>query len=169
MDHSTFTRIRELTQSVAADIRNWNEHRYHQRIEAERQTIEARVQEVATLKAVQLLSEQIQSCEQLTKLEQQRALWKRKAIDYQKQFLVWLGIYLSGTFPALVIISICSTFACGIGVFVGLNVLPSTVGCSSIDSWCYQWRLNKDATVAPDKPPTNKQVIPTKKKLKKDS
>lgn len=156
MDTDTLTRINESIESIASDIRQWNEHRLQQRIEAQRSIIDVEVSQKAETKAAELLTQKIQSCERLTKLEQQRAKWQRETLDYYKQWFFWAAIHLSRTVPAILIMIVCG-FA---GAFIGLNVLPTSVGCPSRHSPCYHWRLNKDATIAPDKPSVNKLPTP---------
>lgn len=92
---------------------------------------------------------EIENCERLQAIEQQRAKLKQETTDYYKEFLFWAGVQLSRTTPALVIVAFCSFVAGGLGVLAGLNLLPSSVGCPSVNSLCYQWRFNKDTTLAP--------------------
>jgi hypothetical protein len=108
------------------------------------------VLEKAQIKAGELLSEQIENSERLKKLEQERAKLKRETLDYFKQWLFWAGINLSRTTPALVIMLVCGLIGGGLGVFVGINALPSAIACPTVRSWCYFLRLNKETTLAPE-------------------
>jgi hypothetical protein len=115
------------------------------------------------------LSEEIQNCEKLKIIAQQRAKLRRETVDYFKQFLFWTGVQLSRTTPALFIMALCGVVGCGLGIFIGLNALPSAIACPTVRSWCYHLRLNKETTLAPEIPIVDKdrQVTPLKKTRKK--
>jgi hypothetical protein len=116
------------------------------------------------------LSAEIQNSERLKKLEAERAKIQRDTVDHYKQFLFWSGVNLTRTFPALAIMVLCGLVGWGFGVLAGLNVLPSAVACSSVRSWCYHLRINKETTVAPEIPLNDRKdtkiTVPKKKKSK---
>jgi hypothetical protein len=104
--------------------------------------------------------QEIRKSERLNSLEQERAKIQRETVDYFKQFLFWAGINLSRTLPALGIMLICGLVGWSFGVVFGLNVLPSAVACKSVASWCYHLRVNKETTLAPEIPLSDKQIKP---------
>jgi hypothetical protein len=97
-----------------------------------------------------MLSIEIQNSEKLKQLARERAKLHRETVDYFKEFLFWTGVQLSRTTPTLFIMALCGLIGGGLGVFVGINALPSAIACPTVRSWCYHLRLNKETTVAPE-------------------
>jgi hypothetical protein len=130
------------------------------------------VQNLAEVKARELLAAEIQNSERLNKLEQERAKIEKQRVDYFQQFLFWSSVQLSRTTPALFIMALCGVVGGGLGVFIGLNALPSAIACPTVRSWCYHLRLNKETTLAPEIPTSGgnkeRRVVPTKKKIRKE-
>jgi hypothetical protein len=139
MDAQSLEYITSLAQAVTADIRQWSDSRIQQLVADEKQLIEIEAQKQVEDNTSRRLAKHLRE--------------SKKLVRAYRTFFFWMGIHLSKAAPALGMIAFCTIFCTifgiSVGLFLGLNVVPTTVGCSSRNSLCYNWRLNKDTTVVP--------------------
>ena len=115
----------------------------------ERTRINQLVEQVETKLKAQNQEEVKRQLAEKIKKSQQLAEFTKKLFNSYKKFFFWLAVHLSGAAPALFMMAVCGITGCVFGAFIGLNVLPNAVSCESLDSLCYNWRLNKETTIAP--------------------